>query len=414
MVLSNMATELNKTINYQRKYWLALIIALLTILLSWWVEGNFRVALWLAGAALVWGTITWVFDTRSRTGESRASSTVAVEDIEDAVLELIEGIDNGLEDILSEMRGDLHKIQGLVGDAAVTLHGSFNGLNTASDKQKHLVTNLVDRMHSDQSEAGISFAEFAAETDKVLKFFIDHVLQVSVNSMRMVEHINDMVSQMEQADNLLADVKTIADQTNLLALNAAIEAARAGEAGRGFAVVADEVRSLSGRSNVFNEEIREVIGNTHDIIIKAKEEINELASKDMNFAIESKSQVDQMLEQVAEVNEMIELRLQDVSGIAGEIDVMVGDAVRSLQFEDIVNQLATYSQQHLDRAGSIVEELHQGLRNLRSAEKEGIDTYIQEVGNLRDHILRIIKDSSLQDSRPVDQGTMDEGEVELF
>jgi len=409
-----MATNLQKAINYQRKYWLALIIALLTILLSWWVEGDLRVALWLAGAALVWGAITWFFDTKSQNGESRTSSAVAIEDIEDAVLELIEGIDNGLEGILSEMRGDLHKIQGLVGDAAVTLHGSFNGLNAASDKQQHLVTNLVEKMHSDQSDAGISFAEFAAETDKVLKFFIDHVLQVSVNSMRMVEHINDMVSQMEQAEDLLGDVKTIADQTNLLALNAAIEAARAGEAGRGFAVVADEVRNLSGRSNVFNDEIREVIGNTHDIIIKAKEEVNELASKDMNFAIESKSQVDQMLAQVGEVNETIELRLQDVSGIAGEIDMMVGDAVRSLQFEDIVNQLASYSQQHLDRAGSIVEELHKGLRNLRSAEKEGVEVYIQEVGNLREHIRLIISDSSVQQNRPVDQGSMDEGEVELF
>ena len=409
-----MPTELNKTINYQRKYWLALIIALLTILASWWVEGNFQVAFWLGGAALLWAAVTWFFDSKSQTGESRASSSVAVEDIEDAVLELIEGIDTGLGDILSEMRGDLQKIQGLVGDAAVTLHGSFNGLNSASDKQKYLVTNLVDRMHSDRSDAGISFAEFAAETDRVLKFFIDHVLQVSVNSMRMVEHINDMVSQMEQAEELLGDVKIIADQTNLLALNAAIEAARAGEAGRGFAVVADEVRSLSGRSNVFNEEIREVIGNTHDIIIKAKEEINELASKDMNFAIESKSQVDQMLEQVAEVNEVIELRLQDVSGIAGEIDVMVGDAVRSLQFEDIVNQLASYSQQHLDRAGNIVAELHKGLRNLRSAEKEGVETYIREVSNLREHIRQIINDTSQQNSRPVDQQTMDEGEVELF
>ena len=409
-----MATSLQKAINYQRKYWLALVIALLTILLSWWVEGDLRVALWLAGAALLWGAITWFFDTKSQAGESRASSTVAIEDIEDAVLELIEGIDNGLEGILSEMREDLQKIQGLVGDAAFTLHGSFNGLNAASDKQQHLVTNLVEKMHSDQSDAGISFAEFAAETDKVLKFFIDHVLQVSVNSMRMVEHINDMVSQMEQAEELLGDVKIIADQTNLLALNAAIEAARAGEAGRGFAVVADEVRSLSGRSNVFNEEIREVIGNTHDIIIKAKEEVNELASKDMNFAIESKSQVDQMLAQVAEVNETIELRLQDVSGIAGEIDMMVGDAVRSLQFEDIVNQLASYSQQHLDRAGNIVEELHKGLRNLRSAEKEGVETYIQEVGKLREHIRLIINDSSVQKNRPVDQGSMDEGEVELF
>ncbi len=410
-----MQNESNKPVNYKRKYWLALVVALCTIFLSWFIEGDFTVAYWLMGAALVWAGITWLFDTKTVSGEKNQLPPVPVEDIEDAVLKLIEGIDDGLETILTEMRGDLHKIQALVSDAVVTLQGSFNGLNTASEKQKNLVTELVSKMHSeDESNHHVSFAEFANETDNVLKFFIEHVLQVSTNSMRMVEHINNMVDQMGEAENLLEDVKTIADQTNLLALNAAIEAARAGEAGRGFAVVADEVRNLSGRSNVFNEEIREVIGNTRDTITKAKQEVNDLASKDMNFAIESKARVDEMMVQVAEVNEHIKEHLGDVSTIALDIDSMVGDAVRSLQFEDIVNQLAEYSQHHLDRADKVIGELHGGLKNLRAAEKAGITVYIKELGILQEHLRQFVNDDSLKINRPVEQGSMDEGEVELF
>ena len=277
-----MESEQDKRFSFTRKYWIAAALVVSAVAASWFVHGNFYVAFWMVATAAIWAGVTWYFDSQT-TGEKNFIEQMPVEEVEDAVLDLIKEIDEGLESMLNAMRGDLEKIQNLVGDAVVTLQGSFNGLNDSSVQQKQLVTGLVDKMQSSSAGGGepgtISFAEFAAETDKVLKFFIDHVLQVSVNSMRMVEHINDMVKQMEQADGLLSDVKTIADQTNLLALNAAIEAARAGEAGRGFAVVADEVRNLSGRSNAFNEEIKEVLGATRDTIHKAREEINELASK---------------------------------------------------------------------------------------------------------------------------------------
>lgn len=413
-----MDEEQEKPFNFTRKYWIATGLAISAVVLSWLVHGSFHVAFWLLGTALIWGGVTWYFDSQTEEGEMNLVREMPVEEVEDAVLDVIREIDDGLESMLNAMRGDLTQIQNLVADAVVTLQESFNGLNHSSVQQKQLVTGLVDQMQASSAggdnSVNISFAEFAAETDKVLKFFIDHVLQVSVNSMRMVEHINEMVKQMEQADGLLADVKTIADQTNLLALNAAIEAARAGEAGRGFAVVADEVRNLSGRSNSFNEEIKEVLGSTRDTIHKARAEINELASKDMNFAIESKAQVDVMMGQVAEVNQSIEEKLQDVSVIANDIDQMVGNAVRSLQFEDIVRQLAGYSQNHLEKAEKMVDELHQGLKNLREAEKDGLPHYLSELALLREHIAQFNEHEEVQSNRPVDQGSMDEGEVELF
>ena len=401
--------------NFNRKYWIALAIAVITVLIAWYVEGNIRVAYWLFGAATVWGMITWYSDNKTDGGEVPKEPQVTVAQVEDAVLDLVKSIDTGFESMVGAMQNDLQQIQGLVGDAVVTLQNSFNGLNLASEKQKDLVTNMVDRMQSSMGDSeAISFHEFAEETDKVLKYFIDHVLQVSVNSMRMVEHINEMVTQMEQADDLLGDVKNIADQTNLLALNAAIEAARAGEAGRGFAVVADEVRNLSGRSNVFNDEIKEVIENTRSTIDLAQKEISELASKDMNFAINSKAQVDDMLVQVTELNGMIEHRLQDVSHVAAEIDQMVGDAVRSLQFEDIVRQLAEYSQQHIVKATSMVNELHAGLSGLRQAEKAGLHAYLEQLDALRMHVNELARENVVQQNKPVDQASMDEGDVELF
>jgi len=414
---NNMLTLLNKLQENNGKLALLALLNWLAVIISYVVHGDLVLSIWLAVLAIVCSVLLLQKDA-SKTNQPSIDEP-QVEEIEDAVLDLIRSIDTGFEGVVHEMREDLDKIRNLVGDAVSTLQSSFSGLSSASTEQKNMLAMMVDRMKEsgDQPNADsdeLTFREFVSETDKVLKFFIDHVVQVSHNSMKMVDHINDMVKQMDKADHLLADVATIADQTNLLALNAAIEAARAGEQGRGFAVVADEVRNLSARSNAFNKEIREVIQSSQATIVKANDEISELASKDMNFAIQSKARVDDMLMQVSALNEMVGERLQDVSVISGNIDQMVGNAVRSLQFEDIVRQLTEYTQLHLQKAASLVNELHAGLQSLRAAEKDGLRIYMQELANLKLHIDGLANDRSHLKSKPVEQASMDEGEIELF
>ncbi len=382
---------------------------------AWLVQGAMVAAVWPMAVASVWLVREWLRSADVADSPRKGDSG----DVELAgeVFDLATDVERLVGELGGRIRNDLAQIRTLVNDAVGTLQQAFHGLNDLSVSQQRIVVELIEKSHHENSadgeEAGFSFRRFAEETDQVLRFFVDHVVETSADSMRMVEQIDDMAAQMDRADALLNDVKAIADQTNLLALNAAIEAARAGEAGRGFAVVAEEVRALSLRSDRFNDEIREVIQGSRDNIKGARETVSRLASKDMSFAIHSKSRVDQMMEQVSELNQETERGLGEVSSLVEGINQGVNDAVRSLQFEDIVNQLATYTERHLDHLDAAFQRLDHGLQHLRPLAGD-LPACRAGVAELRRELLLMQEEQRRQDHKPVEQQSMSEGDVELF
>ena len=368
---------------------------------------------WPLLAALPW-VGAYLLEQRRRESFARSGENLhdAVE-VERAVTELIGHVESHLEHMVDHMRGDLRQVQNLVADAVATLQQAFNGLNDRTTQQGQLVGEMITSMR-EQGGGDSDGGGFAEETDRVLRYFVEYVVNTSAQSMGMVEHVDDMMNHMRRADSLLGDVKQIADQTNLLALNAAIEAARAGDAGRGFAVVADEVRNLSRRSDKFSDEIRTVIGEAVGAIDDARGTIQQLASQDMNFAITAKNRVNEMLGRLSVINESVEGALGTVSTISVEVNGLVGDAVRSLQFEDIVRQLAEYSERHLDRIHGMVNRMHVGLNELRESEHRSPSDYLAAVKHLQGELDQFVLDELSTDSKPVAQGSMEEGDVELF
>jgi methyl-accepting chemotaxis protein len=336
-------------------------------------------------------------------------------------------LDGSINDYLAELaqcankemtvlRQDLKQVKTVIADGVGTMTESFQGLHQLTEKQTRLVHSLMANLQGGVSENDtqtINFKDFALETERVLTSFIEHIISVSKQSMSMVNVVRDVDSRMELIRKLVNDVQTIADQTNLLALNAAIEAARAGDAGRGFAVVADEVRKLSKNSDKFSDEIRKVVIESKTSIAEARQMIEFMASKDMNVAITSKANIDDMLQDIDKMNSLIATKLYDVSGISEQIGSHVNNAVRALQFEDMARQLLDYVQGNIDNFQLLMDEIHLSFETFKSGDQARCVNVLNDgVKRLSD--LKAQWEHRTSSAKAVAQHSLDEGDIELF
>ncbi|MEO2219313.1 methyl-accepting chemotaxis protein [Chromobacterium vaccinii] len=243
---------------------------------------------------------------------------------------------NGISDVSGAVERDMSQMQTILSDAIVKLVQGFSDIEAMLREQQALALKIVQ--HGDHGD-GVGFDAFLKRTSQSMTEFVDNTVSTSKTAMVLVDRMHEIKKRVDAVERALGDMAEITAQTNMLALNAAIEAARAGEAGRGFAVVADEVRKLSQRSFDFSGQIRQSIDLMVQAIEHAKSEIFEMASRDMNFALDAKTQIEDMLGQLSRMNSDTGQAVDQLSQIAGRVGDSVRSTVTALQFQDLVSPL---------------------------------------------------------------------------
>ncbi len=394
----------------------ALLVSGLSIGVLVWNGIDILASLLLGATTIVWGITSGRRENLNSDDSSRNESDQLVSDNKE-ICSVVGEVNQHLVKELSEQQGYLQQIRQLVQEAVGTLGESFNGLHNDSQTQSDLMNSLIENMgdstkykaneEGDQKES-ISLDKFVSDTSEVMDYFIKFMVSSSKNSMDTVIGIDEMTDHIEGIFQLLADVKSIADQTNLLALNAAIEAARAGEAGRGFAVVADEVRNLSVRSNQFNEQIRQRIEETQKANAITREIVGKTASEDMTAIITGKQRVENMMGELQAMEKVVEGLVNDASQVSDAIGERTASAVRSLQFEDIVRQVSEHAESRVNEIEQFIQQVDQDFEAV--ATSNSTESFV----NIRTNLHALREKISVAPDGPADQESMSEGDIELF
>jgi methyl-accepting chemotaxis protein len=199
----------------------------------------------------------------------------------DTIGEIIDSF-NAMAANLRELIGDTRRLSGGVSQDSRDIHAFFDGVaHQVSDQTRQVdeirtaVAALADSVGDIASHAGATAtrgheaAQRAATGGEIVQATIAGMEEISGRVGQAAAAVEGLRVQSQQIDAIVRTIHDIADQTNLLALNAAIEAARAGEQGRGFAVVADEVRKLAERTTTATSEIGTMIAAIHHTIDQA-------------------------------------------------------------------------------------------------------------------------------------------------
>ncbi|KHA61349.1 chemotaxis protein [Vibrio variabilis] len=226
---------------------------------------------------------------------------------------------------------------------------------TAMTEMSHSVQEVAQSAQSSQQM--VEKVEQASESGRqIMSSNITTINQLETRLTKSVDAVKELQSMSSQIGSILDVIRNIAEQTNLLALNAAIEAARAGEQGRGFAVVADEVRVLAQRTTESTSEIENMISNLQSSSSSANNVIQSCMD-DMEQSVEQASNANSAMEEIQALILEISQMSGQISQAAAEQSETSTDIARNIEEINLIAEQSYQAMAQIARTSTDLTEL---------------------------------------------------------
>ncbi|MFS1421012.1 methyl-accepting chemotaxis protein [Vibrio splendidus] len=303
--------------------------------------------------AVAEGRIQTSFETLAING----SIYHAVQQMSKSLAELV----SNLNASMLALRGELQRVEdraGAIAQLTETQQQSTEMIATAMTEMASSANNVADSA-GDTARNTDEADKQSQHTQRLIHNTVDNIQGLAGQLGTASEAVANLDSDVHNIVKVLDVIGDIAEQTNLLALNAAIEAARAGEQGRGFAVVADEVRNLAGRTQSSTKEIQLMINNLQEGSRNAIKTMEVCATTSESTVTESQN--------ASEALQQIVIALESISSMSHQIATA---AAEQTQVSDDISKRINMIEESGNQLSNVVTESHNSTQTLASLSNE--------------------------------------------
>lgn len=295
----------------------------------------------LAAAGLC---IWWTKRRLASCGEPAADAQPAMP--EPATDAPIPGLDSLCVNTLPIWSRHIETVRGQTEESVVTLAARFAGM---AEKLDAAVTASRETAGNLSGSGENSLVSVLGRSEAQLAGVVATLQAAQESRHTLLKSVAGLTVYTEELKKMAVEVAHIASQTNLLALNAAIEAARAGEAGRGFAVVADEVRKLSTLSSQTGQRMTEKVNTINAAISDTFQAAEHASEHDAETLGTSREAIREVLERFRSTTSGLSASAGVLQQLGSELQVEVADALVQLQFQDRTSQILVQVRNSMDR-----------------------------------------------------------------